>query len=153
VLYGDARLPERIWIKIYPEPNTGCWLWGASCTGGYGNLCTNKKVYRASRYLLFIETGVLGVQALHNCLTRQCCNPDHLRWGNNSENQLDSVKDGTHLWARKTRCPKKHLYSEENTYWVKNPVRRICLTCKRETDKVNAQKYRDRLKTQREASH
>jgi hypothetical protein len=34
--YGDERLPERFWKYVYPEPNTGCWLWGAGTNGdGY----------------------------------------------------------------------------------------------------------------------
>ena len=35
--YGDPRLPDRFWAKVYPEPNTGCWLWSGATTGnGYG---------------------------------------------------------------------------------------------------------------------
>jgi hypothetical protein len=27
----DDRLPIRLWSKVVPEPNSGCWLWiGAS---------------------------------------------------------------------------------------------------------------------------
>jgi hypothetical protein len=25
IQFGDERVPERIWKKIFPEPNTGCW--------------------------------------------------------------------------------------------------------------------------------
>lgn len=28
--FGDARLPERFWNFVYPEPNSGCWLWAGS---------------------------------------------------------------------------------------------------------------------------
>lgn len=27
--YGDSRLPDRFWDKVFPEPMSGCWLWGA----------------------------------------------------------------------------------------------------------------------------
>ena|SRR4028119_1843476 len=28
--YGDPILPERYWEKVFPEPMTGHWLWGAA---------------------------------------------------------------------------------------------------------------------------
>ena len=36
--FGDARLPERFWDKVSPEPNSGCWIWCAAIKGlGYGH--------------------------------------------------------------------------------------------------------------------
>lgn len=42
----------------------------------------------------------------------------NLAWGTYSDNQLDSVRNGTHFSAnaQKTRCPQGHAYTEENTY-------------------------------------
>lgn len=56
--------------------------------------------------------------------------PENLRWGTKSENQLDSVRQGVHVQARKTHCPQRHPYSEDNTRWTGN--NRHCLICERE---------------------
>ena len=45
----------------------------------------------------------------------------NLRYGTVSENQLDSVRHGTHVEARKTHCPKGHPYDEQNTRWYRKP--------------------------------
>lgn len=155
--FGDERIPDRVWDKLHPEPNTGCWLWsGAASEDGYGcssrPLPGQKTMARpVHRWLLEMATGELGVQARHvHCRQPRCCNPDHLVWGSNSDNQKDSVKDGTHVWARTTHCPEGHEYTEDNIYWRHSPRRRVCLTCKRALDKINAQRYRDREKLKKE---
>jgi hypothetical protein len=33
--FGDPRLPDRFWVKVIPEPNSGCWLWFAAIAGGW----------------------------------------------------------------------------------------------------------------------
>jgi hypothetical protein len=50
MIYGDTRFPEHFWGKVYPEPNTACWLWGAGVDGP-GRHCRacdaeNKRRYR-----------------------------------------------------------------------------------------------------------
>lgn len=157
--FGDPRIPDRIWDKLHPEPNTGCWLWsGAASEDDYGTTARYSRVEgkksrngMVHRWLLEVDTGKVGVQARHvRCRQPRCCNPDHLAWGSNSDNQKDSVRDGTHVWARKTHCPRGHEYVEGNIYWRHTPRRRACLTCKRELDKINAQRYRDREKLKKE---
>lgn len=41
---------------------------------------------------------------------------DNLAWGTNSDNQKDSIRNGTHWGSSKTHCPQGHPYDEENTY-------------------------------------
>lgn len=145
--YGDPRVRESWWDKIYPEPNTGCWLWSGAQVDGYGQ--SGRGLIH--RVLLGVETGRMGNQARHIiCRTRTCCNPEHLAWGSNSENQLDSVRDGTHQWARRTHCPEGHEYTDDNTYWIRKGTARLCLTCKRKNDMLRAREYRRR---KRGASH
>lgn len=60
--------------------------------------------------------------------------PDHdhignLRWGDQSENSFDSVKNGVHPMASRSRCPLGHLLVEPNL--VMSAAARQCLACKR----------------------
>lgn len=58
----------------------------------------------------------------------------NLRYGTRSENQLDSVRHGTHHMARKTHCANGHEFTPENTrrYLRLGSLRRACLACERE---------------------
>lgn len=40
----------------------------------------------------------------------------NLSWGTNSDNQRDSIRNGTHFASSKTHCPAGHPYNEDNTY-------------------------------------
>lgn len=56
----------------------------------------------------------------------------NLRWATRSENQLDSVRHGTHQWARRTHCPRGHDLEHPNlvpSEYVKGT--RSCLACSR----------------------
>lgn len=57
----------------------------------------------------------------------------NLRWGTRSENLRDSVRQGTHFWAKKTHCPFDHPYDDQNTY-VTSDGRRMCRSCLRRRD-------------------
>lgn len=58
---------------------------------------------------------------------------ENLYWGNNSENQKDAVRHGTHPMSRKTHCPRGHEYTEENTYHRRDgKTGRNCRACARE---------------------
>ena len=53
----------------------------------------------------------------------------NLAYGTNGENQLDSVRHGTHHMARVTECPQRHPYDEVNTY-ITPSGSRACRTCR-----------------------
>ena len=54
----------------------------------------------------------------------------NLYWGTMSDNQLDSVRHGTHNMARKTHCIRGHEFTPENTYATTGTVsQRICRAC------------------------
>ena len=69
--------------RVYFEPNTGCWIWGAVENGrGYG-VCKDPKtgasVY-AHRMSYSIYKGEIpdGYEIDHLCRNVWCVNPDHL---------------------------------------------------------------------------
>lgn len=67
---------------------------------------------------------------------------ENLRWGNNSENQKDSVRNGSHPNSKKTHCPAGHPYSETNTRV--NSGSRFCKIC----NTLKVREYRQRRKEQ-----
>lgn len=59
----------------------------------------------------------------------------NLRWDTHRSNMLDQVRNGIHGNASKTRCPKEHEFTPENTYITTNGGR-SCLKCKREYNRA-----------------
>lgn len=93
---------DRAWVLLGPRvrinSETGCWEWlGALNTRGYGVIRYKGGLVLAHRLSLRLALGrslKRGKLVLHECHNRKCCNPDHLREGTASRNQLDR-------WARK----------------------------------------------------
>lgn len=54
--------------------------------------------------------------------------PENLYWGDQSDNNRDTVSHGVHGNASKTHCPQNHPYTQENTYTNFRGWRR-CRTC------------------------
>jgi hypothetical protein len=63
---------------------------------------------------------------------------ENLRWGSRSENIHDTVRHGTHNFARRTHCAQGHPFNAMNTRQLGD--RRLCRICRRETNR----RYRDR---------
>lgn len=89
-----------------------------------------------------------GQQCLHIDGDKLNNRADNLRPGDWSENQLDSVKHGTHHWANKTHCPAGHPYDEENTYVPRSRRERMCRICRNKA----ARSYRARKAAARGAA-
>lgn len=84
---------ERIKIfmdKVYPEPNTNCWLWsGGTSKSGHGKF-NYKGGQLAHRFSYLIFTGPIGHNhVLHKCDVACCVNPEHLYLGDTRQNNID----------------------------------------------------------------
>lgn len=64
--------------------------------------------------------------------------PANLYWGDQSDNNYDSVFHGVHPNARKTHCPEGHEFSPENTYTNPRGWRkcRVCILARQ--DKIRS---------------
>lgn len=98
--------------RVYPEPNTSCWLYlGSYSKEGYGRLTAEYfNGFRSThRFSYFIHKGEFDrdMCVLHKCDNPSCVNPDHLFLGTNNENMADMVRKGRA--ARGTRNIKAKL--------------------------------------------
>lgn len=128
-----ADVVERFFAKVAERDESGCRLWLASRDRyGYGQFSVGGRLRKAHAISLEIATGEAadGRMALHACDVRDCVAPDHLRWGNNSENMRDRDSRGRNGFARRTHCPKGHAYDGHNLY-VGPAGSRQCRECHR----------------------
>ncbi len=80
-----APIEVRLWNKISPEPNSGCWLWAGAYGGspdrrGYGQIWWRDRRRMAHRVAYEVWRGPIpdGLQVDHLCRTPECVNPAHL---------------------------------------------------------------------------
>ena len=130
--YGDLRIPDRVWARVYPEPNTGCWLWGGCLNGnGYGTVTVAGETHGVHRLVKSTETPIAStMQVDHLCRVRSCCNPAHLRVVTPRTNVLAATGSVAQVNGAKTHCPADHPLSGPNLY-VTRAGRRHCRECKR----------------------
>lgn len=128
--WGDARLPERFWQKVSPEPNSGCWLWTATLNqDGYGRYSHKGRLESAHRVAFFMLVGLVGagLELDHKCRVRCCCNPRHLEPVTHQQNASRGLGGKHHL--KKTHCPSGHPYAGSNL--IIRDGYRACRTCER----------------------
>lgn len=91
----QQRFNERYTI----DPVTGCHVWqGGVGEDGYGVLYSseakkNLKAHRVAKWLAG-EPIPTGLMSLHQCDNKRCVNPDHIRAGTNSQNQIEARDRG-----------------------------------------------------------
>lgn len=145
--FGDTRLPERFWDRVFPEPNTGCWLWGGAedrkfirARGTYDAYGIYRHEGRTRRAHVVIAEVVgfriEGWDVRHLCHSRSCVNPDHLVAGSRSQNMQDAKREGTtrNQFSYATHCINSHEFTKENTY-TRPTGGRACRRCRRDADR------------------
>lgn len=147
--WGDPRLPQRLWDKVIPEPNSGCWLWtGQHSIGtGYGYFHWNGRTAILHRLTFTMLVGEIppGKHIDHLCRTRLCCNPAHMEPVTPRENILRGT-GGSATNARKTHCMNGHLLSQRNVYndtLYRERGFRVCKVCKRAQKRAGAARRRE----------
>lgn len=87
---------ESFMENVFPEPNTGCWLWaGRFDNRGYGRGPFGFGIQLAHRFsYLILKADPSGNHVLHHCDVPACVNPDHLYLGDQTQNNLDRDRRG-----------------------------------------------------------
>ena len=94
---------KLFWDKVQVNGLDECWPWIAAIgSNGYGSFTTGwrKGVSRSShRCAYFFTHGLIpeGLQVMHSCDNRLCCNPLHLSLGSCQDNMSDKVRKGRSL--------------------------------------------------------
>ena len=104
--YGDTRLPERFWIKVYPCPITGCWLWAGATKkrGSYGTFFYEEQARPVSHVLASIKYPGWDKEKFGpvlSCKNNGCANPDHIELRDRSFCRNGHKKEKT---GRGTKC-------------------------------------------------
>lgn len=126
-------IPERVLerVRAFSQGSpVDCWPWPKSVgSHGYGQIgwyvgpnSTMTTCQRAS-WEAFRGPIPEGLTVDHECRNRVCWNPGHLRLLTNEENGRDNGH------AKKTHCPRGHLYDEDNTRITKGGRGRACKAC------------------------
>lgn len=92
-----SSVEDRLQHYTMVDPNSGCWLWTGSLSGGgYGQTSLNGKVVKAHRLSYEVRVGAIpdGLMVCHKCDVRSCINPDHFFLGTAKDNQQDAVRKG-----------------------------------------------------------
>ena len=74
-----------------------------------------------------------GLQCLHRNDDSSDNRAENLYWGTDADNRADSVRNGRHHYARRSRCKHGHEFTPENTYrQPSRPNVRHCNRCRLE---------------------
>lgn len=97
-IFSDTTI-DRFWEKVEVLGEDECWCWqGAQRNGGYGHLYVNGRWYGAHRISYEINIGPIGALCvLHSCDNPQCCNPNHLWLGTQTDNMVDRDMKGRNV--------------------------------------------------------
>ncbi len=121
----------RLEKMIFPEPNTGCWLWAGAASSDYAQFNVKGVQAVVHRVVYTWKVGRIapGMTLDHLCRNKMCVNPDHLEEVSMGENLRRAGNSISALSANVTHCPKGHPYSGSNLY-INPRGDRECRTCR-----------------------
>lgn len=96
----------------------GCWLWpGRLMNKGYGETSFRGKHMLIHRIAWILWHGEIpnGLWVLHDCDTRQCCNPEHLFLGTAKDNTDDMMSKGRNKANRPNLTHARAIFSTQGT--------------------------------------
>lgn len=104
-----SAIDDRFWSHVSVRGDTECWPWQGTVnrvTGqgkftvhlGYENGGRLQKQWMATRFAYTLAHGEIpnGALIYRVCATQNCCNPAHLRAGNNSDKTQAALARGTY---------------------------------------------------------
>ena len=121
---------------------TQCWTYRACPEkDGYCRIGMNGKRYSIHRasYSYFKGQIPYGKEIDHLCRNRKCFNPSHLEAITHRTNVLRGIGLSA-INAKKTFCPKGHLYIGYNIKMTRNQER-ICRTCAQDQNRIFMREY------------
>lgn len=110
---------------------TDCWRWKGyrNPVSGYGQITLNRteqpafgqRTLTAPQLACTLVHGRRppGKQVLHSCDERDCCNPVHLRWGTQAENNHEAWTRGNQRWGE------EHPQAKVDDETVRKAVTRV----------------------------
>jgi hypothetical protein len=96
----QSPLLDRLWAKVQVGADDECWPFTGSLLKGYGRIGLGTReagTGYANRVVAEAFHGPAPTpqhQARHLCGNRACCNPAHIAWGTQSDNEMDKVAHG-----------------------------------------------------------
>lgn len=118
--------------KIFPEPNTGCWLCIIDNNQhGYARVIVDGRKIGAHRLSYETSVGAIptGHEIDHLCRVTCCVNPDHLEPVPQYENKRRAGQ--ARQQENGFRCRNGHPISHSNSYFYPSGKRR-CRSCARD---------------------
>jgi hypothetical protein len=113
---------DHFWIKVDKSAGPkACWPYSRLDRLGYGRFERKGPLVFAHRCAWIFTQGPIptGLDVLHRCDNRRCCNPAHLFLGTHQENMLDMHRKGRQPKAKFTPDQIREIRVElatNNTY-------------------------------------